>query len=253
MKQMRTRAWVLVFTFSAFWLPRPGLATPPGKTTLVKRTSRSLRQLMIRGRSAVKGRWQAFQHHRRVERGFKEVVKQHPDDLGQIMAQGKKKTRSASRIKWSSGAISLLGAAASIAYPVLLPVAVGSGTASYIAHRYQRGKTNRAKVQAMRHAMLEGYSIPGETSAHYRPLVVKAVSKDIASAKKQLARGTSRLKWMKPGVDRARRRAMTAVKRYQRKKRPFLQTQSQVRSAGVQLQQLGQQLQSLEPPQDLSQ
>lgn len=250
---MRTSALVLVFTFSMVWLPRSGLATPPSKATLVKRASSSFRKLVIRGTSAAKGRWQAFQHRRRVERGFKEVVKQHPDDLGQLMAQGKKKTRTASRIKWSSGAVSLLGAAASIAYPVLLPVAVGSGTTSYVAHRYQKGKSNQAKVQAMRQAMLEGYAIPAETDKHYRPLVVKSVFKDIASSKKQLARGTSRLKRMKPGVDRARRRAMAAVKRYQRKKRPLVQTQNQVRSAGAQLQQLGQQLQSLEPPQAESQ
>ena len=47
----------------------------------------------------------------------------------------------------------------------------------------------KAVVEVMKQAMLKGYTVPGATESHYRPLVLKAVQKELAANKRAYEAG----------------------------------------------------------------
>lgn len=230
-------------------LPEPASADeaqPSPRPSVARRAAKAARTTVGQGLSLLRRGWNGLRQRYQVNKGFRQTVKQHPEELRPILAEGRTRTRTARSVKWGAGAATVVGAAASIAAPVLIPVALGAGATAYVAHRIERRGIQRARVETMKKAMLEGYAIPAATEAHYRPLVKQAIVDDTAAAKKNIERGTVQLERMKPGLVRARDRARAAVQSYQRKKAPYVQLRDHLRSTTSQMHQLGQQLQQLE-------
>jgi hypothetical protein len=176
------------------------------------------------------------------------VVKQHPEDLGQIIKQGKTKTRSAKRVKWGARGTTVLTGIASYFFPALIPAAVASGAVSVGAQQLERRGTRRAQVEVMKQAMLKGYSVPGATESHYRPLVLKAVQKELAANQRGYTRGKQKLKRRKPGLKRLQKRARAAVDRYNKAKQPYTGLRDKVRQNQSQVRLLNQQLETVSQP-----
>jgi hypothetical protein len=216
---------------------------------LGKRTLKGIGTLYTKGSTFTRNRWRSFQQRRQVDRGFNQVVEQHPEELGKIVARGKTRTRTARRVKWGSRVTTLLSAMGSVFYPALIPVAIGSGAVSYGAQRTERRGKQRARVEAMQQAILGGYELPQATDAHYRPLVKQAIESDIARTNKYIDGGKRQLERNKPALLRAQKRARAAVERYRKLKEPYVKTREQLRGAGSQMRTLHQQLEQLEPPQ----
>jgi hypothetical protein len=221
-------------------------AQPAPRPSMARRAAKAARTTVGQGLSLLRRGWSGLRQRYEVNKGFRQTVKQHPDELRPILAEGRARTRTARRVKWGAGAATLVGAAASFAAPVLIPIALGAGATTYVAHRIERRGIQRARVQTMKRAMLEGHAIPAATEAHYRPLVVQGIVDDTAAAKKTIERGTVQLERMKPGLDRARARARSAVQRYQGKKAPYVRLQDQLQNATSQVHELGRQLQHIE-------
>lgn len=233
----------------------PALATKPATTTLAKRSAGYARRTMscvgglcTRGASFTRSRWRTFQHNRQVKRGFKQVVKQHPEDLGQIIKQGQVKTRAAKRVKWGARGTTVLTSIGSYFFPALIPAAVASGAVSVGARQLEKRGTQRAQVEVMKQAMLKGYSVPGATESHYRPLVLKAVQKELAANQRAYARGKQKLKRRKPALKRLQQRARAAVDRYNKAKQPYTGLRDKVRQSQSQVRLLNQQLETVSQP-----
>jgi len=247
---MRSRSIMATLVLCAALIPATARAKQPVRPSFARRATGLLKQGVSRGSAMIRKGWTGLQLRRQVNRGFRQVVKEHPDELKPILAEGKTRTRTARRVKWGAATATAVTAAASVAAPILIPVAVGAGAAAYVAKRVEKRGRQRARVQAIKHALLEGYTVPAATEAHYRPLVQKSVLAEIAAARTTAQRGQDRLTRMRPGVLRKQQRARAAVERYRRKKAPFVQLRDRVQGAVTQMQQLGQQLQQLDgtPP-----
>jgi len=220
---------------------RPSMARP----SVARRALGCVGSCLRRGAGAIRSGWSELRRRQRVGRGLRQTVAQHTDELKPILAEGKSRTRTARRIKWGATALTGVSAAASVFAPVLIPVAVGAGATALAARHVEKRGVRRARVEVMKQAMLQGHAVPAETAEHYRPLVQRSITDEMAAAKKTVERGQGKMQRMKGGLLRARDRARSAVESYRRKKAPYLQLRDQVRGASTQLDELGRQLQQL--------